>query len=258
MALDSEITINGKKFGFNLASGTDISMVLKPNQPNVNCYYAQNPESEIIRAGDFVGSVAEGGPVNYNLLRLIPHGNGTHTECYGHIAPNPEATLSNCLKKFHFIGRLVSITEIAIEGQDTYITASQLEYKLKRNTLPVEALIIRTLPNRTEKLNAQYSGTNPTYFEPACGKMLAEAGITQLILDLPSFDREEDEGLLAAHKGFWQYPANIRTDACITELVYIPDSVPDGYYMVNIQTINIHSDASPSRVVLYPLNELPG
>ena len=40
-------------------------------------------------AGDFVGSTASGGPVNFFNIRVNPHGNGTHTECVGHIAREP-------------------------------------------------------------------------------------------------------------------------------------------------------------------------
>lgn len=240
----------------NLANGTDISLVLKPNEPNVNCYYASEPKSEIIRMGSFVGSVAEGGPVNYAKLCLTPHGNGTHTECYGHISKNKEATIANCLTKSHFTGLLISLSHTLSENGDSVITAEELKSVFEKNIIPnlaPEALIIRTLPNLESKTQQRYSGTNPPYLDGDCGKWLSDLGISQLIIDLPSVDREEDGGQLAAHKAFWQYPENIRTEACITELVFVPNSVTDGYYWVNLQTINIASDASPSRVVLFPL-----
>ena len=80
-----------------------------------------------------------------------------------------------------------------------------------------------------------------------------------LLLDLPSVDREEDAGLLLAHHAFWCYPAQPRCAATITELIFAPDEVEDGLYLLNIQVTSLVLDASPSKPVLYrlvlPLNE---
>ncbi len=70
----------GKTAQFNSAEGISIGMVLVPNGINANCYYANQPKAHIIRMGDWVGSVAEGGTVNYQTITFTPHGNGTHTE----------------------------------------------------------------------------------------------------------------------------------------------------------------------------------
>ena len=61
---------------------------------------------ETIRSGNFIGSVREGGSVNYQKLHITRHGNGTHTECYGHILDDETATIHSCHTEFHFIGRL--------------------------------------------------------------------------------------------------------------------------------------------------------
>jgi hypothetical protein len=70
-------------------------------------------------------------------------------------------------------------------------------------------------------------------------------------------DREVDEGKLLGHRAFWQYPGNIRTDCTITEMIYVPGEVRDGLYLLNIQTLAIDLDVSPSRIVIYKLVSNP-
>ncbi len=74
-----------------------------------------------------------------------------------------------------------------------------------------------------------------------------------LLIDLPSVDKERDEGKLLAHKAFWNYPENPREDCTITELIYVPDSINDGRYLLNLQIASFHNDASPSKPVLYKI-----
>jgi hypothetical protein len=52
---------------------------------------------------------------------------------------------------------------------------------------------------------------------------------------------------------WWQYPANPRMHASITELIVVPENTQDGLYLLNLQFAPIESDASPSRPVIYPL-----
>jgi arylformamidase len=117
-----------------------------------------------------------------------------------------------------------------------------------------EALVLRTLPNDEAKRRRHYSGTNPTYIEPALAEWLVEYNVQHFLLDLPSVDREEDAGQLLAHHAFWQYPAQPRREATITELIFVPGEVPDGLYLLNIQITSLVLDASPSKPVLYRLN----
>lgn len=80
--------------------------------------------------------------------------------------------------------------------------------------------------------------------------------IVHLLTDLPSVDRAEDGGKLLAHKAFWNWPMIPNKKKTITEMVYIDNVVPDGLYLCNIQIASIESDASPSKIVIYPLNKL--
>ncbi len=242
----------GKSYRVDLSEPIDISIPLFEGEQGVNCFYAPFLESFPVKAGSFIGSTQEGGAVNFRNIRINPHGNGTHTECVGHISQEP-FSIHDCLQSFHFFGNLVSVYPQRLPNGDRVILRSQLEACLEGST-KCSALILRTQPNEQEfKWHAHYSGTNPPYLEAEAAAWLAGLGIEHLLVDLPSVDREEDEGLLKAHKAFWKYPDNIRTHCTISELIYVNQNIPDGLYLVNIQIASFQIDVSPSKPVLYPL-----
>ena len=245
----------GRTYTFDPTSPLDISLPLAPGPSQVNCFWAEPVQFDTIRVGSFVGSVALGGSTNYQRVHLTPHGNGTHTECYGHISPDPAVTLNQCLRRFLFVARLVSVAPRPQPNGDLLVMLADVQAALANQpdqSVP-EAFILRTLPNAPAKRHRQYSGTNPTYTEPALAEFLVEHNVRHFLLDLPSVDREEDAGQLLAHHAFWQYPEQPRHDATITELIFVPDDVPDGLYLLNIQVTSLELDASPSKPVLYQL-----
>jgi kynurenine formamidase len=132
---------------------------------------------------------------------------------------------------------------------DSIITLEQVQQALS-GEIP-EALIIRTTPNSDEKKSRLYSNTNFTYMHPDAAAWLAAQGVQHLLVDMPSIDREEDQGKLLAHHAFWNYPAAPRMHATITEMVFVEDTVDDGLYMLNLQVASFRNDAAPSRPVLY-------
>ena len=83
-----KIQFNHNKITFeaDLSKPISIAIPLKEGTDAPNCFYAPLMEVSPVVAGDFIGSTAEGGLVNFKNIRLNPHGNGTHTECVGHIA----------------------------------------------------------------------------------------------------------------------------------------------------------------------------
>ncbi len=105
----------------------------------------------------------------------------------------------------------------------------------------------------TDNSQRQYSNSNPPYVEAAAMNWLYEQGVRHFMIDGPSVDREEDEGLLAAHHAFWNYPNAPRLDATITELIFVPNSIEDALYIVDIQMAAIENDASPSKPLLYTI-----
>ncbi|GAB2953256.1 cyclase family protein [Hymenobacter coalescens] len=246
---------HGRSFSFDPAAPLDIALPLAPGPDQVNCFWAEPVEIEVIRVGEFVGSVAEGGSTNYKRVHLTPHGNGTHTECYGHISPDPAATLPRCLERFLFVAWLISVAPRRRLDGDLVVELADALPVLAGAPVPPEAIILRTLPNEDAKRRRHYSGQNPPYLSAELVQHLVEQGIEHLLLDLPSVDRELDNGVLAAHHAFWQYPDRIRRGATITELIFVPDTVPDGLYLLNLQVTMLELDASPSRPVLYALSE---
>jgi kynurenine formamidase len=285
-------SINNTTYTADLSKPLDISIPLRAGNHNANCYHAENPVFETIRFEDiFVGSVAEGGVCNYQRVSLTPHGNGTHTECYGHLNNQEKnnVTINQCLKTFWFVARLVSleptkITEKDLENEefnqlkeiaeagDEVVLKKNLEEKLAKiesmdnEKIPYEALIIRTLPSSDAKKTRNYSGQNPPYLEPSIGKFLANKNINHLLLDLPSVDREWDKGKLSVHKGFWNILtkntnntnnendfSEVRKNATITELIFVDNQIKDGIYLLNLQIPSLEIDAVPSKPVLYEI-----
>ncbi|MBI1305857.1 MAG: cyclase family protein [Bacteroidetes bacterium] len=249
--MEISFTINGRTWKCNSNEWFDLSFPLRNGEHNPNAYYIGPPKFEPFCSGGFVGSVAQGGACNCEDIHFNAHGNGTHTECVGHITPE-RYPIRLALKDVWIPARVISVIPEPANG-DQIIKEDVLENVDLNN---IKAVIIRTLPNSTEKSEHQYSGSNPTYLSPALTKKLADNGIDHLLLDLPSVDREEDGGALLAHHAFWNYPENPRMHATITELIFVPDAVSDGTYMLNIQIASFDSDASPSRPLLFPVQVL--
>lgn len=243
------ITIGRKQYRVNFSEPLDISIPLGAKESYVNAFHAPVFEASPVKTDAFIGSVKEGGCLNFFNVTLNPHGNGTHTECVGHIADG--YSINRCLKKFFFVAELISIRPVKQNNGEQLILSHQVEKKLFGKK--PEAVIIRTLPNGAFKLKKNYSGTNPPYIHPDVASLLVKRKVKHLLVDLPSADRESDEGKLLFHKTFWQFPDNIRQDATITELIFVPDKIADGTYLLNLQMASFELDASPSKPVLYKL-----
>ena len=249
-----QVTYSGKTYTTDLDQPIDISLPIRNGNNNPNCFWAEPVEISTITVGDFVGSVAQGGTTNYQRLSMTPHGNGTHTECFGHISADSTATIDQCLDKYHFIASLISIPLSILENGDKIVAYDDFIEQINDNK--VDAVIIRTLPNNSSKRLCQYSGNNPPYLDPKITEYLVKNNIQHLLLDLPSVDREIDDGKLMAHKSFWRTDGDIRKSATITELIYVEEGILDGLYLLNIQIPTIVIDAVPSKPIIYLLQEL--
>lgn len=255
-----ELNHNGRRYTANLSAPLDISIPLSPDGPRA--WYVDPMEIEPVRTVHFTGSVAEGGDVNFRNIRFNPHGHGTHTETVGHI-DREIVSINQTLKQFFFHAKLVTIHPTIYSGveeefkklDDHIITAAQLKPALENFT--GEAIVIRTLPNDIGKNQRNYTGTNPPYFEPEALSLLRDSGIAHLLTDLPSVDRESDGGKLLSHRAFWHGTRPDDHSATITEMIFVSDEIPDGQYLLNIQIAPFENDASPSKPVLYTLNEIP-
>ena len=245
----AEIYHNQKIFKIDFSKPLDISLSLRGDDKNPIAWYLGAPIIQPVRDGDFIGKVSEGASVNFNNIQFNPHGHGTHTECVGHITREFHS-VNDALKTFLFTAKLISL-EPESSGEDFVISEKQIRKYLQQNE--VEALIIRTIPNYIDKRTKKYSNTNWPYLEESAAKYIRECGIKHLLVDLPSVDKEKDSGKLLAHKAFWDHPKNTRMDATITELIYIPNKIEDGNFILNLQIASFENDATPSKPVLYKL-----
>ncbi len=241
----------------DLSLPLDISIALKSGSDNVSAWNVGPVKIEPVVYGDFIGSVAAGASINFNNVLLNPHGNGTHTECVGHITEEVHS-VNDCLKTFFFEALLITVDpELVVESTheaesgDRVITQRMLEAKIGKQK--PEAIIIRTLPNTDDKKTKTYSNTNPPYLLESAAKHINTLEIKHLLIDLPSVDRESDGGKLLAHKAFWGYPDSVRFDSTITELIHVKAEIPDDLYLLNIQITSLENDASPSKPTLFCL-----
>lgn len=253
-----KLNIDHKEFTVDLDAGIDISIPLSTDPKHTSAWYVEPMVIEPVRTEQFLGSVAEGGAVNFRNIFFNPHGHGTHTECVGHIDKTVHS-VNQALSSFHSFAALMSVEpEILktdrewMEGGDLVIGPSFLNSF--PSALGIESLVIRTLPNGEDKLHKNYSSSNPIYLLPETMEKIVELGINHLLIDLPSVDRENDNGILKCHHLFWEHPQNTKYQKTITEFVFIPNEVPDAVYFMELQVAPIENDASPSRPVLYALS----
>jgi kynurenine formamidase len=247
---------NNQTIKIDLSKPIDISIPLTNTDENPIAWYIDKPVIEPVVFGDWIGKVSEGkSSTNFNNIFFNPHGHGTHTECLGHIT-REFYSINQSLKKFFFLAELISVVP-ELQGEDLVITKNQIEKELSGKT--PEAIIIRTLPNFKIKKSLKYSNTNPPYLEEDAARFIRESGIKHLLIDLPSVDKEKDDGKLLAHKAFWNVTdinnlnADARLDCTITEMIFVFDEVKDGSYLLNLQIASFENDASPSKPVLYAI-----
>ncbi len=247
--MKTTIQHQSKNYQIDLSQPLDISIPLIASKTNVNAWYIDEPKIEPVVLGNWVGSVATGASVNFKTITFNPHAHGTHTECVGHITKEFHSINLN-LKQFFFLAELITIAPTKL-NDDFVITKKQLQFALK--DMQPEAVIIRTIPNTKDKLSQQYSNTNPPYLLEEAALYLKEINVKHLLIDLPSVDKEQDEGKLLSHNAFWNTSGKLRLDATITEFIYVENTIDDGSYFLNLQIAPFENDASPSKPVLYKL-----
>jgi len=266
-----KIEIKNQNFTIDSDGRIDLSIPFSFDGQEANAFGAPSSKAEAYSNEQFVGDTTQGGSCNVSLLKLVPHCNGTHTECVGHLTEE-KIFVPQVLGGPWTIARLVSLQpEKASKTSETYgskkeandfiISAKALEKALlNSDSKTFQALIIRTLPNNSSKRAKHYESA--PYFSTEAMKYIRHLEIQHLMVDLPSIDKMSDGGELSNHRQFWQMePGQKKSDSktarhkLITELIYVPNEVYDGLYLLNLQTSNFLSDAVPSRPVIYPLEK---
>ena len=259
--METSIKLNDTYYTINLSNPIDISIALTNDDQNPIAWYQNKPVIEPVKIDNWTGKVVLGSSTNFNNIFFNPHAHGTHTECLGHITKD-FYSINQCLKQFFFFAKVISV-QPKKNGDDFIISKSHLVdtmsgNEFNNNFLP-EALIIRTLPNLESKKHQNYSHTNPPFLTEEAAVFIRECNVKHLLIDLPSVDKEHDEGKLLAHKAFWNLKnsatlnPDAHTNATITEMIFVPNSVKDGYYFLNLQIASFENDASPSKPVLFEI-----
>lgn len=259
----------------DLADALSLAVPLDFDGPQPNAFGVAPATAQAIRGPDFSGDTRNGGSVNCEQLSLTPHGNGTHTECIGHVT-DERIAVAEVLHGGLWLAAIVSVTPLAAEATgesseprprpgDRLVTARALLSALDAawpdaaSRPALDALIVRTLPNGADKLSCRYAAEPaPPYFSIEAADFLVSRGIRHVVTDLPSLDRAADEGQLSAHRRFWGLaPASraagpgARRHSTVTELAFIAPMLRDGLYVLDLQIPAFLTDAAPSRPLLY-------
>jgi kynurenine formamidase len=251
----------------------DISIPLHFNGEQPNAYDAPPAAARAFEAGRFIGDTRRGGSCNVEEYKLIPHCNGTHTECVGHIALE-RISIHSVLKNSWIPAALISISPVPgltcdevcrpeKKAEDLLLTKQALAQALQNASRDfLEGLIIRTLPNDASKKSCKYGEPPPPYFTVDAMLYINELNVQHLLVDVPSVDRTADEGKMTAHHLYWNVPeeshkvnAQRRSLKTITEMIFVPDEVSDGHFLLNLQIPSFVADAVPSRPMIHKFNE---
>lgn len=245
---------------FDLSAGRCIGLPLDPAGPQPRFFGAPPMRAEALAVGGFTGRVKTGASCNVDVVTLVPHCNGTHTEGPGHIADSP-LPVQTALPPGPLPARLITVTPEISSGEHYPVALTPEEGLIVSSAVTADCpvLVIRTLPNGEDKRRRDY-GARPYYPLLSAEAMhaIVTAGVRHLLIDTPSVDRADDGGRLANHRVFWGMnetgtePAPNRGRCTITELIFVPNDVSDGLYLLDLGVSSIVGDASPSAPVLYP------
>ena len=272
--LELEFITHGRRWQADLSSPVDLAIPLRFPGPQPRFFADQPAYAEPLRAGSYIGAVASGASCNCGVYTLAPHCHGTHTECVGHLTEDatPVADLTPVAPA---LALLVTVHPEPLgaaprelpdrhEATDPVVSRVLIATAAARWARdPWTALVVRTQPNDPAKRERIYEGGCPApYFTPGAMRWVVERDVESLVVDLPSLDRADDGGVLAAHRVFWGLPPGARDAreatrgrALVTELAYVPESAHDGLYLLDLHVPAFGADAAPSRPVLYPVTE---
>ncbi len=263
---------DGRRLQADLADPLPIAIPLDFDGPQATFLDVPQASSRPVRLGSFVGDTRQGGSCNCEGLSLLPHCNGTHTECVGHLT-DERVSVSETLRGGMHLTLLLSVRPVGPESTaegsdpepvdgDLLVTAEALGKAAAAHlAMSPQAVVVRTLPNSVERMSRRYTGASPAPFlSREAAEWLVAQDVRHLVLDLPSADRASDAGRMTAHRVFFGLPpgsrrlaAAGRPQSTITELAFVAPTIHDGWYLLDLQVPAFLSDAAPSRPLLYPV-----
>ncbi len=255
----AEVDIGGATWRVDLGRGRRLSIPVGRDGNHPRFFVDSQVRFEPLASGAFTGRVATGGSCNAESVTLIPHCHGTHTEGVGHITAAAEP-VQDRLENGLIPARLVTVTPTTRTGPDDtaagpgpVIPAAGLEWPEA-----IEALIIRTRPNDPDKCQRHYGESAPyPLLSVEAMQAIVSGGIRHLLIDTPSVDAADDGGELAQHRRFWGLgPGAVeasgeRAGCTITEMIYAPDDLPDGRYLLSLGVSALVGEAAPSSPMVY-------
>ena len=262
--LNARLKIDSRDVVVDLSRPVSLALELDFHAPQPQHFGAPAATSRPYAVPGFSGSVTTGASCNCDVISVIPHCNGTHTEGVGHLTREP-FDIYDVVPAGLLPALLISVPpEAARDSHETsdptprpddlLVTRAALLSRWPANpAFAPQALIIRT--------GAPLAPT-PPYLSREAAQAIVQRGIQHLVIDLPSIDREHDEGRLTAHRILFGLPPGnaalteaARSRSTVTELARVPNDVADGLYLLELQIPAWRGDAVPSRPLLYPLQE---
>jgi kynurenine formamidase len=212
-----------------------------------------------------VGDVRLGGTCNAEVVELVPHCHGTHTECRGHLT-RERLLVQETVYDEPCIAWLASVTpEPGAEDGYPRWSLDALQRALGPALdagWPVEALVLRTLPNDPARRSLAYEHADPyPVFSDAAIEWLAGLPLKHLLVDAPSLDPAHDGGALRVHRLWWCMAGNPAPEGVdparrsATEMIFVPDALRDGPWWLTLGLSPLLGDATLSRPTLYPVEK---
>lgn len=252
------IEFDGSRRQADLGRGTCLAIPLRDQGRHPHFFVDEPARFTPLAAGSFSGRVKQGCSCNVDRVEFVPHCHGTHTEGVGHVLGDARP-VQQALNFGLLPAALVSV----IPTEDSQDTPAGIGAVIEERMLDlppgIRALVIRTLPNSADKCTRRYDQAPPyPLLSVEAMEAIVEAGVEHLLIDTPSVDAADDGGRLAQHRRFWSFvdaqPAAGRATCTITEMIYVPDHLQDGLYLLSLGVSAIEGDASPSAPVLFPLS----
>src|SRR3954453_9106102 len=128
-----KFVLDGREYSIDPDVAIDISIPLRFNGPQPNAYGVDAATSSACEFGSLVGDTRRGGSCNFERVTIIPHCNGTHTECVGHIT-DERISVRECLRDV-FVRAVVVTVETQERDDDRTITRRAVEEALGRASM---------------------------------------------------------------------------------------------------------------------------
>lgn len=271
MTVQATAVVDGVEFRVDFDAPHCIAVGLRFGEEQPNAFSLPRASGGPFEAGGFIGDTRQGGAVNCEVVTLAPHGNGTHTECVGHVV-DERVDVHSVADPRLVTAALVTVPlgafgdsgdsyVVGVRPDEEVVPAAALARALESvpGARETQALVIRTSPNPATRQTEDWSTGQPPFLTRETMQIVAAGQWTHVLLDLPSVDRAEDDGLLDNHRRWWGLAPGARTagqapsQRTITEMIYAADVLRDGLYALSLQVAPFVLDAAPSRPVLFPL-----